>query len=290
VLRRDAVSLLLAGCARAAASTGTSLSRFFERDQGAALLLDVESRRLIAVHGAGPAAGELLPPGSTAKPFVLAALLHSGKLRPDEPFSCPGKLSVGGHSFNCSHPSLGSALQVRTALAYSCNCFVAHFADRFGPGELAGSLERAGLASLTGLLGAGEAGGQIPPARGPEANRLQALGEERVLITAAELAIGYRWLALGAHRPEMQAIVEGLAGAVEYGTAQLARVEGFGVAGKTGSSVAADGARVAWFAGFAPTRTPQVVVTVMLQGRSGGADAAPVAGKILAAYRAGLIR
>jgi hypothetical protein len=30
-----------------------------------------------------------------------------------------------------------------------------------------------------------------------------------------------------------------------------------------------------------------VVVTVMLQGHSGGSDAAPVAGRILAAYRAG---
>jgi cell division protein FtsI/penicillin-binding protein 2 len=47
---------------------------------------------------------------------------------------------------------------------------------------------------------------------------------------------------------------------------------------------------VAWFAGFAPSgqgAPPRVVVTVMLQGRSGGADAAPVAGRILAAWQAG---
>jgi cell division protein FtsI/penicillin-binding protein 2 len=123
--------------------------------------------------------------------------------------------------------------------------------------------------------------------RSVEANRLQALGQEGVAITAAELAIGYRWLALGADRPEMQAVVDGLVGAVEYGTAQLARVEGLPVAGKTGSSQTADGARTAWFAGFAPARSPEVVVTVMLQGRSGGTDAAPVAGRILAAWRSG---
>ncbi len=290
MFRRDAVSLLLGACAGAAASSGTGLSRFFDRDSGTALLIDVKSRRLIAAHGMALAAGELVPPGSTIKPFVLAALLRSGKLRADESYFCPGKLSAGGHSFNCSHPSLGSPLQVHTALAYSCNCFVAHFADRFEPGELAAGLGRAGLASLTGLAGSEEASGRIEPARGPEANRLQALGEERVLITPAELAIGYRWLALGAGRPEMQAVVEGLSGAVEYGTAQLARVEGWQVAGKTGSAVTAAGARIAWFAGFAPVRTPEVAVTVMLQGRSGGADAAPMAGKILSAYRGGLIR
>ena len=76
---------------------------------------------------------------------------------------------------------------------------------------------------------------------------------------------------------------------MEYGTAQLARVNGLSVAGKTGSVRTAEGARIAWFAGFAPSRAPDVVVAVMLQGRSGGSDAAPVAGQILAAYRAGRI-
>jgi penicillin-binding protein 2 len=287
VLRRDAVSLLLAACAGAKASTAASLGRFFETAQGTALLVDVKSRRLIAVHGAALAGGELLPPGSTLKPFVLLALLRSRKLRAEDAFACPGRLAVGGHSFNCSHPPLGSALRVRTALAYSCNCFVAHFADRFESGELAANLERAGLASLTGLLGSSEVSGRILPARGVEANRLQALGEERVLITPAELAMGYRSLARGVGRAEIEPILAGLEDAVEYGTGQLARVEGLQVAGKTGSLRTADGARVAWFAGFAPSRAPEVAVAVMLQGHSGGADAAPVAGRILAAYRSG---
>ena len=99
--------------------------------------------------------------------------------------------------------------------------------------------------------------------------------------------MGYRSLALSSGRPEMLPILEGMEDAVEYGTAQLARLDGIKVAGKTGSIRTADGARTAWFGGFAPSRAPEVVVAVMVQGRSGGADAAPVAGKILAAYRAG---
>jgi penicillin-binding protein 2 len=287
VLRRDAVSLLLAACAGARGSNAIGLGRLFESAQGTALLVDVKTRRLIAVHGGPKAGGELLPPGSTLKPFVLLALLQKGKLRAEEAFTCPGRLAIGGHSFNCSHPPLGSALQVRTALAYSCNCFVAHFAERFESGELAANLERSGLDALTGLVGASEVSGRILPARGVEANRLQALGEDRVLITPAELAMGYRWLALGVGRADLEPVVGGLEDAVEYGTGQLARVDGMRVAGKTGSVRDADGARVAWFAGFAPSRAPEVAVAVMLQGRSGGADAAPVAGRILAAYRAG---
>jgi cell division protein FtsI/penicillin-binding protein 2 len=74
---------------------------------------------------------------------------------------------------------------------------------------------------------------------------------------------------------------------VEYGTAQRARVGGVHIAGKTGSVIAESGAPIAWFAGFMPSSAPELVVTVMLQGHSGGSDAAPIAGRILEAYRAG---
>jgi cell division protein FtsI/penicillin-binding protein 2 len=182
---------------------------------------------------------------------------------------------------------VAAPIDVSTALSYSCNCFVARFAERFAPGELARALERSGLASRTGLVGPREAAGRIHPAAGSDANRLQALGEDGILITAAGLAAAYRTLAVNAGSPGLHAVVEGLEGAVEFGTAQLARVPGWKVAGKTGSATTAEGARIAWFAGFAPSRAPQVVVAVALEGRSGGADAAPIAARILEAYRAG---
>ncbi len=266
-----------------------NFDRLVEPAQGTALLVDVRTRKPIAIHGAAAAGAQLAPPGSTIKPFVLAALLRSGKLSPGESFPCPGRLRIGARSFDCSHPRVNGAIQVRTALAYSCNCFVAHFAERFEPGELAGNLERAGLGAVTGWMGAAEATGRIPAAAGGEANQLQALGEEPLLITAAELAMGYRTIALSAERPEMRPVVVGLEDAVEYGTAQLARVAGMKAAGKTGSVRTQSGARIAWFAGFAPSRGAEVVVTVMLQGRSGGSDAAPIAARILEAWRTGRI-
>jgi penicillin-binding protein 2 len=154
---------------------------------------------------------------------------------------------------------------------------------------LARSLERAGLGALTGWTEP-ETTGRIRAAVGEQANQLQALGEEPLLLTAAELALGYRTIAIDAERPEMGPIIDGLEDAAEYGTAQLARVAGLKVAGKTGSVRTRSGARIAWFAGFAPSRTPKVVVTLMLQGRSGGSDAAPIAGRILEEWRAGKLR
>ena len=260
-----------------------TLTPFFDRADGAAVLVDVRQRRLIAAHGLPAATGALLPPGSTVKPFVLAGLLDRKKLGPDEAFPCPIRLSIGRYALDCSHPPLGSAVRPRTAIAYSCNCFVAHFAERFGAGELATNLERAGLASATGLSGAAEVAGRIDHTGGSEANRLQALGEERVRVTPAGLAMGYRWLALRSAAPEMAPILEGLEDAVEYGTGATGARGGLEGGGQDRERAHSEGARVAWFAGFAPSRAPEVVVAVMLQGRSGGADAAPVAGRILAA-------
>src|SRR5687768_1743802 len=102
-----------------------------------------------------------------------------------------------------------------------------------------------------------------------------------------ELATAYRSLALNVERPEMQTIVAGLEGAVEYGTAQHAAQRVVKVAGKTGSVRSNEGDSIAWFAGFLPSRAPEAAIAVMLRGRSGGADAAPVAGRILEAWREG---
>jgi penicillin-binding protein 2 len=217
--------------------------------------VDAQSGLLLARHG--PAA--LAPPGSTLKPFVLAALIESGKLRADEKWPCPGNLRIAGRSLACSHPPLGTPVDVRAALAYSCNCFVAHFAERFAAGELPRALARYGI--------------EVRPAN----TRLQALGEDGVAVTAEMLAMAYRRLASAVKGD----VLAGLEDAVEYGTAQRANVAKWKVAGKTGSVLSPEGARVAWFAGFAPSRAPKVVVAVMVQGRSGGGDAAPVAGRIL---------
>ena len=277
--RRELLAALLAGAARAA-----SLDAFPEGERGCALLIEIAGRRLIAAHRPEIAAAELNPPGSTVKPLVLAALLNAGKLGAEEAFPCPGRLTIAGEPFPCSHPPMALPIVPRTAIAYSCNCFVAHVAQRFTAGELARSLERSGIASPASLPGSPPvAAGVLQPAPPGAPSQLQALGERRIAVTAAGMAIAYRSLALAA--PPV--ILDGLEDAVAYGTAQRAAVPGLTVAGKTGSLRTPSGKLVAWFAGFAPSRNPRVVVTVMLQARSGGADAAPIAGRILSAWQAG---
>jgi len=220
------------------------------------------------------------PPGSAIKPLSLLALLQSGKLRANETHPCSGDLRIAGRSFACSHPRMSAPVSLPEAIAYSCNEYVARVATRFAPGELAVALARFGLASRTQLSGTQpEATGRIDHAESVEANQLQALGEDRVSVTVLELAMAYHFLTANAARPETAPILEGLEGAVEFGTAQYAQVAGIKVAGKTGSAAG----RWAWFAGFAPSRQPRVVVAILVQGRAGGSDAAPIGGKFLAA-------
>jgi cell division protein FtsI/penicillin-binding protein 2 len=271
MLRRHFIPALLAG---AASGAPDRMAALFGEAHGTALVAETQGRRLRAMHAPELAARLLAAPGSTVKPFTVAALLEAGKLRSGDSFRCPGALEIAGRNLACSHSPGLPPMQARTAIAYSCNCFVAHYAARLEPGELSRAFARWGLLSRSQWMedeAEGEwTGGDV---------RLQAVGESGVRVTPAALAMAYTRLATLSARAWMAPVRAGLEDAVEFGTAQRARVAGMKVAGKTGSVRSAEGAQLAWFAGF----TERYAVTVVLQGRSGGGDAAPVASRILEA-------
>ena len=62
-------------------------------------------------------------PGSTAKPFTVAAALESGAIRGDEVYTCNGYLEVGGHKIKCHTYASGGdgAVSVCDSIAWSCN-------------------------------------------------------------------------------------------------------------------------------------------------------------------------
>ncbi|HXE14983.1 MAG TPA: penicillin-binding transpeptidase domain-containing protein [Bryobacteraceae bacterium] len=251
---------------------------------GCALLYDLRSERMLVTHGPREATEWLAAPGSTVKPLSLWALLRMGRLKPDESFPCPRYLRLAGLQMNCSHPQLPFPVTVTEAIAYSCNCATAHFAARFRGDELERFYESFGFNSQTHLVGRPERTGAVATGLHGDQLKLQALGERGVRITPLELAAAYRHLSRLANDPQFQPILEGMEGAVRVGTGQAAQVTGITVAGKTGTVQTDPGIRAAWFAGFAPSRKPKVVVTVLTQGRSGAEAAAPIAGKLLRQY------
>jgi penicillin-binding protein 2 len=271
ISRRDLVLAALAGPIQAPTD-------------GTVLLISVKDRRLGNVRAPDLARRWVVAPGSTIKPLTLLALLESNKLKSTDEFSCPGRLTLNGRSLNCSHPNIALPMNVSRAISYSCNCAVAHFAQRFEPDELSEFLIRFGFSSATGLLNAPEAAGFVGADLSGPACQLQALGEENIAITPLELLAAYRRLSMRVSEPQMTPILEGLEGAVQFGTAQGAQLSHIRVAGKTGTVQTRLGVHAAWFAGFAPSRAPEVAVVVLVQGRSGGGDAAPIGGKILREY------
>lgn len=72
-------------------------------------------------------------PGSTAKPFTVAAGLESGKLTGNEVYVCTGSLEIGGHTIRC-HNRYGCVgdVTVQNAVAWSCNVALMKMAGTIG--------------------------------------------------------------------------------------------------------------------------------------------------------------
>lgn len=253
--------------------------------RGTAVVLAVDSGRILGSYQLKVAAQRLAAPGSSIKPFTLMALLNSGKLDAKTTLLCKRQLTVAGHRLDCSHPQTGQPLDAATALAYSCNSYFTAMATRLSPSELRESFINDGFSRATGLAPE-EASGAVALASSADELRLQAIGEWGVRITPLELLRAYRNLALlasSAPQPKLAPIFQGLEGSTSYGMARSAQPQnGVRVAGKTGTAVADEGPWThGWFAGFAPAAKPSVVLVVFLE-KGRGSDAADVARQLFA--------
>jgi penicillin-binding protein A len=266
----------------------TALSSAMTGRQGAALVVDVASGKLLARSRIESAAKRLVPPGSVIKPLVLAALIDATVVQSSTRRRCTRMLRINGRNLDCSHVDTGEPFNPVDALAYSCNSYFAESAAKLRPAALVQTLTSFGLTSSTQLVPS-EVTGNISNPVDTAQLQLLALGESGVRVTLPEIAVAYRRLALikrdnAARAQQLSLIFEGLSAATEYGTARLAGSSSIKVAGKTGTASPQAGTRShAWFAGYAPADRPEVVVAVFLETGSGGADAAPIAKQVFAA-------
>ena len=254
---------------------------------GAAVVLDVASNKILASSGLEVAAQRLEQPGSAVKPFVLLALLNSGKIDPTKRLACHRPLYVGNRRMDCSHPPAVTSLDARDAIAWSCNTYFSTAATQLTGEEMARAFQRFGFTSLTGLA-ANEVAGRVATAREQVQVQLQALGHWGIEVTPLELLEAYRNLALLKFRTDDHVaavpVFDGMERAVEYGIAHAAHAEGISAAGKTGTASGVQTPQAhGFFVGYAPADKPEMVVIVYLEhGR--GIDAAAIAGPIFSAY------
>ncbi len=251
---------------------------------GGAVAISVESAKVLAIYRPQVVARRLARPGSAIKPFVLLELLRSTKVSADTEWACRRHVQVGSHNLDCQHVRTVEAMDAERALAYSCNSYFTEMAARLEPAELQAGLRQAGFSAPNHIM-SNAAAGYVRLPNGLTMLQLEAVGEDGIVTTPLEVAAAYRLLAAQPQSQEkaLQTVFAGLRGAVTYGTAQGAQVDGIDVAGKTGTSSAEEGTWThAWFAGFAPAEKPEVVIVVFLE-RGHGSEAAEIAGRVLRA-------
>jgi cell division protein FtsI (penicillin-binding protein 3) len=264
-------------------------------------------------------------PGSTIKPFILAALLDRGLATlADTVFAENGRLQMGRRTITDVSPR--GWLTAAEVLRFSSNVGIVKLAALLDAEAQYEVLRDFGFGTPTGVEYPSESGGRLarPDRWSAYSQASIAMGYE-ISATPLQMTMAYgalanggrlleprlvrevrspdgrvlqRWATREVRRPigaGTAAQISGvLADAVHDGTGRRAGFGAFAVAGKTGTARVFEGGRyrtdayTASFAGYFPARDPQLVFLVKLDrgGAYGGAAAAPVTGATLAAAMA----
>ena len=260
------------------------------------------------------AALDLFEPGSTIKPLVVAAALESGAWTPGEPIDTgPGHIRVGSKIIRDRTP-LG-VIDLATLLRRSSQVGATTVAMKLEPHRFWETLTGVGFGRATESGFPGEADGSLDNYKywKPVDQAVMAYGYG-LAVTALQLARAYAVLATGGRTLPVSLIrTEDRPGGVRVlsahtaalmtelleqplgpgGTATAARVRGYRVAGKTGTTekLGPEGydseRHTALFVGFAPASRPRVVAVVVIDdpsanGYFGGQVAAPVFSRVVA--------
>jgi cell division protein FtsI (penicillin-binding protein 3) len=259
------------------------------------------------------AATDLFEPGSSIKPFFVAAGLASGRFQPNSIIdTSPGYVQVGTSIIHDEH-NLGP-IPLATVLAKSSNVGMARLALALEPKQIWATLNGLGFGQVTASGFPGESAGQLTNYSHWRSVLITSMSHGYGLsVTPLQLAQGYATLgAFGLRRPVSlvrvdapvpgervldRAVSAALLHLLEAvitpdGTGNLARIPGYRVAGKTGTAWKAEGGGysqnryVAVFGGVAPVSNPRLAAVVVIDEPStgkyhGGDVAAPVFSAIL---------
>lgn len=240
---------------------------------------------------------DILEPGSTFKPLIIAAALESGRFNARSTVDTrPGFMQVGNKRIEDEH-ELG-VISLATLLAKSSNVGAVHVAMQLDKAQLWNTLNRFGIGRLTTSGFPGESAGLLPPYQTwrPIRQATMAYGYG-VSVTPLQIAEAYAVLGGdGLQRPvslvrvdnppiarrvlspeTSHSVVAMLEHVVsEDGTGLRAAVPGYRIAGKTGTArkVGAGGytqdRHTSLFAGVAPATAPRLAIVVIIDEPTGG--------------------
>jgi penicillin-binding protein 2 len=104
------------------------------------------------------------PPGSTMKPFLALAALHSEAMTSEEEKYCPGHFRLPGqtHRYRDWKPQGHGNVDMHAALVVSCDVYFYHLAVAMGIDAMAEGLREFGFGAPVGLDISGESSGVVP--------------------------------------------------------------------------------------------------------------------------------
>lgn len=260
-------------------------------------------------------------PGSTMKPFTVAAALECGAIDGSEHFTCNGVLEVGGHKIHCHNTWGDGDVTVENSIAWSCNVALMKIGQAMGKEEFARFQEvfNFGLKTNVDLAGEARTAGLLFPVEtmGPADLATNTFGQN-FNVTMIQMITGFCSLINGGYYYEPHlvdkitnangATVENIEPRVlkqtisestselirqyctsvvvgQGGTGKTARPAGYVIGGKTGTAQTlprGNGEYVVSFMGFAPADDPQIAIYVVVdRANAAGQDDAKYATRIV---------
>ncbi len=269
-------------------------------------------------------------PGSLFKIVMALAGLKRGVIDLETRVFCRGSIELYGHRRRCWRPSGHGWENLHGALRDSCDVYFYVLGQKLGIEAIAEDARLFGLGKATGLELGGERAGLVPSGEWSRRVRgtpwylgetiSVAIGQGPILTTPLQIAVLTAAVARGhlvrprlvlppldapagieapagpalPFAPEhLEAVRQGLWSVVNdpKGTGKTARVEGWDVAGKTGTAqvvrqetwtdnkdLPPEHRDHAWFTSYAPAEDPRLVVVVFVEhGGAGSKAAAPIA-------------
>ncbi|MDE6830060.1 MAG: peptidoglycan glycosyltransferase, partial [Lachnospiraceae bacterium] len=242
---------------------------------------------------------EFYEPGSTFKPFTIAAGLEMGVLTGEEGYTCGGMLHIGDHDIHCSNRQGHGAQSLKRSLENSCNVALMNIGQSIGKEEFCRYQKLFGFGEYTGIDLPGEALGLLYNAEDmdPASLATNSFGQN-FNVTMTQLTAAFCALINGGdyYKPHVvrqiwdengnlienknptllkrtisketsDIIKDYMLGVVQEGTGAKAAVEGYDVGGKTGTAEKqprGNGKYLVSFIGYAPQENPEVVVYAVI--------------------------
>ena len=267
---------------------------------------------------------QLYTPGSTFKLVTLSAALDTGTATLDTMFDAPASMDIGGQVVTNDHDSEYGEIDLRTALALSANTAFGQLGVQLGANNLVRYSEGFGYDKAIGQdfsctpslmpvasemtewetawSACGQPVGEHPSPAGPQTTIMQnavvaaAIANDGKVMNpyVVDHVLSPEGATVASTTPHSlgqvmsaetaSAVGDAMLEVVSSGTGTGARVDGYLVAGKTGTAQVGADSINSLFVGYAPYDNPTLAISVCIEGN--GEDvrgvASYVAGEVLA--------